>query len=623
MAPSSSLAPAALAAVLLLLVPAMAVDYYVAADGADANAGTSPDAAWRTLARVNAAELLPGDTIRFRRGDTWRGQLIPKSGGDAGVITYTAYGEGPKPLLLGSLDLSPPDIWVPAGDNLWETRPAESLGEPILGTPGAPGPVRWSLYCENGAQATMAYDAATGECRIHCDASGGVGSDIQLIAAPFAVSSNVALQLRFRARASQPFHLPGPVLMKAGPPWTGYSTTRYERIGDVGTEWVEMSRLYGISVNADDGRLTLFLGGALPAGADLFLADLTLSPCDPSAIPLVDVGNLIFDDEAECGVKVFEPDQLDGQGKYWYDEARCVVRMWSAGNPGEHYRHIEGALRQHIVDQSGVGYVTYDGLCLKYGGAHGFGGGSTQHITIRDCDLGYIGGGDQMGGDQTVRFGNGIEFWGAAHDCLVENCRLWQIYDAALTNQNLGSVVEEANITYRNNVIWDSEYSFEYWNRPAESITRNIVFEHNTCVRAGFGWGHTQRPDPSGRHLCFYTSDATASDIIIRDNIFCEAREHAFSAQWWNREQLPSLVMDHNLWFQSEGAVISYADARYTVDQFAAYQAELGLDANSVAAEARFVNADAFDFRLAPGSPGIGAASDGTDMGAAGPVLQP
>ena len=60
MAPSSSLAPAALAAVLLLLVPAMAVDYYVAADGADANAGTSPDAAWRTLARVNAAELLPG-----------------------------------------------------------------------------------------------------------------------------------------------------------------------------------------------------------------------------------------------------------------------------------------------------------------------------------------------------------------------------------------------------------------------------------------------------------------------------------------------------------------------------------------------------------------------------------
>jgi len=59
---------------------------------------------------------------------------------------------------------------------------------------------------------------------------------------------------------------------------------------------------------------------------------------------------------------------------------------------------------------------------------------------------------------------NGIEFWSNARDCLVEGCRLWEIYDAALTNQGNGTN-QQVNITYRDNVIWNSEYSFEYWNR--------------------------------------------------------------------------------------------------------------------------------------------------------------
>jgi len=622
MTPSAPISLIALAAILLL-APAIATDYYVAANGRDENDGLSPERPWLTPARVSTADLAPGDTVRFRRGDVWRGQIRPKSGTEGAVVTYTSYGDGPKPVILGSMDLSSPDVWTPVGENLWETLPPEAHGKSVLDTPGAPGAVPWSLYCENGAQATMAYDGATGECRIHCDASGEAGSDIQLIASPFDVSANIPLRIRFEARSTQPARIPGPVLMKAGAPWTSYSAAYGAGTTAVGAEWVEVIRTFDVTVNADDGRLTVFLGGALPAGSALLIRDLSLSPCDLDAVPPVDVGNLIFDNEAECGVKVFEPAQCDAQGKYWYDEGRCVVRLWSDRNPGARYGHIEAALRQHIVDQSGVGYVAYDGLCLKYGAAHGFGGGSTHHITIRNCDLGYIGGGDQMGGDQTVRFGNGIEFWGAAHDCLVENCRLWQIYDAALTNQNLGSVAEEANITYRNNVIWDSEYSFEYWNNPAESVTRNIVFEHNTCVRAGYGWSHAQRPDPSGRHLCFYTSAAAQSEIVIRDNIFSQAREHAFSAQWWKRTQLPSLIMDHNLWFQPEGEVIAYDDARYTMAQFAAYQTELGLDANSLAAEPKLRDAAALDFRLAPGSPGIGAASDGSDIGASGRVLEP
>jgi len=72
--------------------------YYVDADdGNDAANGRSASAAWRTLAKVNGSPLVGGDTVLLKRGDTWRGQLVPHSGEPNAPITYAAYGRGPKP----------------------------------------------------------------------------------------------------------------------------------------------------------------------------------------------------------------------------------------------------------------------------------------------------------------------------------------------------------------------------------------------------------------------------------------------------------------------------------------------------------------------------------------------
>lgn len=598
----------ALLGLLIGALPAMAAEYFVATDGTDASAGTRPTEAWATLGRVNGADLLPGDTVRFRRGDTWRGTLRPKSGDASGEVTYTAYGEGPKPLLLGSLDLSSPDYWAPAGPGRWATAPPSATGQSLLATPYAPDQgVGWSLYCENGAQAEGSYSAEDGAYRLRCAASGGTSSDIQVYASPFTIRQGQALCLRFRAKATQRTILPGLALMSAGPPWTGYSPTQPGAVLEAGADWTTVERYYAPTADATDARLTFFLGKGLPADSELSIADLSLVPCDVGHVPFVDVGNIILGDEAECGVKVFEETDLLKQGEYWYDEDRCVLVMQSDENPAVRYGRIEAALREHIIDQSGVSYVTYDGLCLKYGAAHGIGGGSVHHITARNLDIGFVGGGDQYGGEGTVRFGNGIEFWGAAHDCLVEYCRLWEIYDAALTNQNLGAVVEQRDITYRRNLIWNSEYSFEYWNRPAESLTRDIVFESNTCVDAGGGWSHAQRPDPSGRQICFYDSQAQFEGLTIRDNIFAGATKNAFYAPTWTAEQRKSLVLEQNLWFQPEGEMIAFAEAKYPMAEFARYLAESGLDEGSLAADPRFVDAGARDYRLAEGSPCIDA----------------
>src|SRR5262249_5041856 len=42
--------------------------YYVSPSGSDSNPGTSPASAWRTVSRVNRADLSPGDAVLFQGG---------------------------------------------------------------------------------------------------------------------------------------------------------------------------------------------------------------------------------------------------------------------------------------------------------------------------------------------------------------------------------------------------------------------------------------------------------------------------------------------------------------------------------------------------------------------------
>ncbi|MBN1670826.1 MAG: right-handed parallel beta-helix repeat-containing protein [Kiritimatiellae bacterium] len=90
-------------AVLLSAAPAAADYFFDSAAGSDANPGTSPDAPLQSLKKLASLELKPGDTVRFKRGGEWRGQLAFKGNGARGrPIRLTAYGTGPRPEFLGS-----------------------------------------------------------------------------------------------------------------------------------------------------------------------------------------------------------------------------------------------------------------------------------------------------------------------------------------------------------------------------------------------------------------------------------------------------------------------------------------------------------------------------------------
>jgi len=82
--------------------------YYIDGDkGSDDFSGFSPTTPWKTIAKVNAASLDPGDIVYLRTDDTWRELLTVPTSGSAGLpITFTKYdstGEsGADPIISGA-----------------------------------------------------------------------------------------------------------------------------------------------------------------------------------------------------------------------------------------------------------------------------------------------------------------------------------------------------------------------------------------------------------------------------------------------------------------------------------------------------------------------------------------
>lgn len=447
--------------------------------GNDNNAGTSSEAPWKSLGKIVQGNVPPGSVVSLRSGSVWRERLYPKMGIEGLPVTYTSYGDGAKPLLLGSLQASEPAGWPSiAGTSLWKKT----------------------------------------------------------------------------------------------------------------------------------------------AGVDL------------------DVGNILWvsaaGDVLAYGHKKWSRSECSAQGDFWYDKASDSVELWSNGNPASLHAgaSVELAMGTSIITMSERSWMIFEGLDLRYAGGYGFQGKSVSDVVIRNCDISWIGGSKLYGLDTNVRYGNGVEFFKDASNCLIENNRIFEIYDTALTNQCYENAVE-TDITYRNNVIWNCGYaSIEVWNRGPDSVTKNIVIEHNSCYAAGEGWGGDQgRPDDNtaGTHLRFDEVAEATSGLYVRNNVFSEARTScAFvlvdgkTADSWRGWQY--LIMDYNCWYDSDGDPLwaffnpelgsASVVATYGLAELSVYRAALGKDEHSIAADPQFMltSASVPDLALKATSPCIdaGIASD-------------
>ena len=96
-----------------------ASNYYVSNTGSDSNDGLTPVTAWQTLNHVSQQTFQPGDSVLFQRGDTWRETLyVTSSGSSTDQVTFSAYGTGALPRILGSeLAMG----WSQVAPNIWQS----------------------------------------------------------------------------------------------------------------------------------------------------------------------------------------------------------------------------------------------------------------------------------------------------------------------------------------------------------------------------------------------------------------------------------------------------------------------------------------------------------------------
>ena len=584
----------------LLASHSLAAEYYVdAVNGSDEEEGTSLQTAWRSLDKVNQTALQPGDNVLFCRGQVWRGTLKIQSGKPGKPVVFSSYGTGLKPRILGSVDLSSPDCWLPAGENLWKTR-SDSYVLADRETPFAQTMSQWHLYCEGEGKAelkTSKNDNGLNVYQLICSHKGVSSNQIQFTNSPFEIAAGQGFVLKFRARASKPFTTPLPSLMQHRAPWGRYGTVTSADKSDAlsfSSQWQDYELIYLPDQTAKDGRTTFFIGDTIPDGCVWEFVPVEAKAADVTTLGLIaDVGNVIVVEKSQKKKKAlfkrWSLDDLKQQGDFFSSPLSTnigsrTLYVYSEKNPAEMYCFCEAAIRLPTANMEGQSWFIVDALAFGYTAAHGINGTDVHDAIIRNCDFFWIGGGHlYTKGAVPTRYGNGIEFWCGAKNNLVENNRFWQVYDTAMTNQGPDDCRVE-NMVWRGNVTWLCEQSYETWLTGKQTVVDGLVFENNVCYDSGFGWSHEQRPDKRGTPMLSYGFDVKSLKITYRNNKFCRA---ANTMLWFanNRVEESGWDIDYNVYWQGEEGqekqkLFRWNNVPEGVD-FDEYQQRTGCDAHS------------------------------------------
>ena len=212
------------------------------------------------------------------------------------------------------------------------------------------------------------------------------------------------------------------------------------------------------------------------------------------------------------------------------------------GNPALVFNSIEALPRRHMFRVGGCNGVTIDNLCLKYIGTHAIsaGGSCIESLHVSNCEIGWIGGAIQhyfgtdpnypQGRRGTVtRFGNGVEIYGGCRDYRVENCYIYQCYDAGITHQvtTRGKTFTMSDIMYCGNLVENCVYSIEYFLEKTmgdtESIMDGCEMRDNFLRLSGYGWGQQRHNVDTPAHIKGWSYENTARNFTIHHNVFDRA----------------------------------------------------------------------------------------------------
>lgn len=116
-------------------------NYYLSENGNDQNKGISPESAWKTIGRLNQQKLNAGDSVLFKRGEIFIGEVLVSSlaGTTKKTIVYGAYGTGTYPSIKGSIKVN---NWENSAGGIYSAKLQDKV---------------YDLYCNNKQQILARY----------------------------------------------------------------------------------------------------------------------------------------------------------------------------------------------------------------------------------------------------------------------------------------------------------------------------------------------------------------------------------------------------------------------------------------------------------------------------------
>lgn len=245
--------------------------------------------------------------------------------------------------------------------------------------------------------------------------------------------------------------------------------------------------------------------------------------------------------------------------------------VYSNANPG--LNDVKVAANYCLIRLSN-GMEIYN-LRLEGTGGHAIQGSVVNNVKIINVEIADIGGSyldGYAGGD--VRYGNGIELWNGASSCIIKNCNISNVFDAAITMQGKGEDTYFQDVTIENNFCYRNGQSFEFWISGYKSGFKNCKFMNNACYDAGYGWSYEVRPDrKTAVHVLNYVYEVNSNDLIISNNIFSGAKGGYMyvSANFRNHQkfisELNKIYLDEKQLIDAMNSKLKIEDSKLFIEQ--------------------------------------------------------
>ena len=206
---------------------------------------------------------------------------------------------------------------------------------------------------------------------------------------------------------------------------------------------------------------------------------------------------------------------------------------------------------------------------------------SLRGLTVTNCELGWIGGAIQNyfgtdpnypeGGRGTVtRYGNAIEIYGGCEGYRVENCYIYQVYDAGITHQitTNGGFYTMKDIRYAHNLIEYCVYAIEYFleknNGDVASYIENCEICDNILRFSGYGWGQQRHNTGTPAHIKGWSYENTARGFTVHGNIFDRAAYRMLHLVAKEPESCPAMY--GNTYVQTLGGLLGQYGGNETAE---------------------------------------------------------